>query len=220
MLSRTTDDYRLMAEAGIEVVCEPAFWLGTDRQYPESHLDYFNHLTTFEPARAAKRGIKHYCFLGVNPKESEDVERAEAVLARIGPYLDRPTVLGIGEIGLNKNTENEIRMLERQLAMAAERRVVAVIHTPHLPEKKRGTEIIADVIRELEPAAQPVRRGPLHAGHHRHRPRHRLLDRPDGVPRQTRRPRRPPASSATTAPSGCSSTPRPTGKTATRWPSW
>ena len=151
MLSRTTDDYRLMAEAGIVAVCEPAFWLGTDRQYPESHLDYFNHLTTFEPGRAAKRGIRHFSFLGVNPKESENVERAEKVLARIGPYLDRPTVLGIGEIGLNKNTENEIRMLRRQLEMAAERKILCIIHTPHGDAKPRGTELIAEVVAQVNP---------------------------------------------------------------------
>ena len=151
MQSRTTDDYRLMADSGIEVVCEPAFWPGADRLYPESHLDYFNILTTFEPARAAKRGIRHFTFLGVNPKESENVELAEAVLARIDPYLERPTVLGIGEIGLNKNTENEIRMLRRQLRLAADRRLLCIIHTPHGALKKRGTELIADVIAEVDP---------------------------------------------------------------------
>jgi predicted metal-dependent TIM-barrel fold hydrolase len=151
MLSRTTDDYRLMAEAGIAAVCEPAFWLGTDRQYPESHLDYFNHMTTFEPARAAKRGIRHYCFLGVNPKESENEERAEAVLARIDEYLARPTVLGIGEIGTNKNTDAEVRMFRRQLEMAAERKVLCIIHTPHGNAKPRGTQIIADVIHQVNP---------------------------------------------------------------------
>jgi predicted metal-dependent TIM-barrel fold hydrolase len=151
MVSRTTDDYRLMAEAGIVAVCEPAFWLGTDRLYPESHLDYFNHLSTFEPGRAAKRGVKHFCFLGVNPKEAENIELAEKVLARIDPYLARPSVLGIGEIGLNKNTDNEIRMLKRQLLIAAERNVVAIIHTPHAALKKRGTEIVVDVIKDLNP---------------------------------------------------------------------
>jgi len=151
MLSRTTDDYRLMAEAGIVAVCEPAFWPGTDRVYPESHLDYFNHMTTFEPKRAAKRGIAHYTVLCVNPKESENVALAGQVLDRIGPFLDRPTVLGIGEIGLNKNTDNEILMFRRQLQMAAERRCLCIIHTPHAAEKKRGTEIIADVIREVDP---------------------------------------------------------------------
>ena len=150
MLSRTTDDYHLMAEAGIVAVCEPAFWPGADRQYPESHLDYFNHLTTFEPERAAKRGIKHYCVLCVNPKESDNVALAEQVLERIDPYLERPSVLGIGEIGLNKNTENEIRMFRRQLQMAIERRCICIIHTPHAAEKKRGTEIIVDIIRETD----------------------------------------------------------------------
>ena len=151
MMSRTTDDYALMAEAGIVAVCEPAFWLGTDRQYPESHLDYFNHLTTFEPKRAAKRGIRHYAFLGVNPKESENVELAEAVLGQIGPYLERPTVLGIGEIGLNKNSDNEVRMFRRQLEMAVERGILAVVHTPHADAKPRGTEIIVDAIQDLDP---------------------------------------------------------------------
>jgi hypothetical protein len=151
MQSRTTDDYRVMAEAGVAAVCEPAFWPGLDRQYPESHLDYFNLLTTFEPARAAKRGIRHYAFLGVNPKESENTEIAEKVLAKIDDYLARPTVLGIGEIGLNRNTEPEIAMLRRQLTMAAERKVLCIIHTPHAANKLRGTEIIADVIRETDP---------------------------------------------------------------------
>ena len=151
MQSRTTDDYRLMAEAGIAAVCEPAFWPGADRGYPESHLDYFNFLTTFEPVRAAKRGVQHFTVLGVNPKESENVDLAESVLSRIDEYLARPTALGIGEIGLNKNTKNEIRMLRRQLEMAAERGVLCIIHTPHAVEKQRGTEIIAEVIREVDP---------------------------------------------------------------------
>jgi len=151
MQSRTTDDYALMHEAGIAVVCEPAFWLGTDRRYAESHLDYFNHLTTFEPGRAAKRGIKHFAFLGVNPKEAENTALAEAVLAHLDEYLDRPTVLGIGEIGLNKNTANEVAMLRRQLAMAAERHLLCVLHTPHAAEKATGTEIIARTIAEMNP---------------------------------------------------------------------
>lgn len=151
MQSRTTDDYLLMREMGIVAVCEPAFWLGTDRQYAESHLDYFNHLTTFEPNRAAKRDMKHFSFLGVNPKEAENTALAEAVLARLDAYLDRPTVLGIGEIGLNKNTANEEAMLRRQLGMAAERGLLCVVHTPHAAEKVAGTEIIARVIGEVDP---------------------------------------------------------------------
>jgi hypothetical protein len=151
MLERTTDEYRLMAEAGIVAVCEPAFWPGTDRLYPESHLDYFNHLTTFEPGRAARFGIQHFCVLAVNPKEAENVELTERVLEHIDPYLERPSCLGIGEIGLNKNTDNEVRTFRRQLELAAERDLVCIIHTPHADEKRAGTDIIARVIEEVDP---------------------------------------------------------------------
>ncbi len=156
MMSRTTADYALMAQAGIVAVCEPAFWLGTDREFPESHLDYFNHLTTFEPRRAEQRGIRHYQFLGVNPKESENTELARAVLDRIEPYLGRPTVLGIGEIGLNLNTDNEIAMFRRQLELAVEKDMLAVVHTPHGDAKAPGTEIIVDVILEIDPPREKI----------------------------------------------------------------
>jgi len=151
MLARTTDEYRLMAEAGIVAVCEPAFWPGADRRYAESHLDSFNHLATFEPDRAAGFGVRHYCLLAVNPKEAENVELTERVLERIDPYLERPTCLGIGEIGLYQNTENETRTFRRQLELAAERGLLCIIRTPHADQKKPGMEIIARVIEEVDP---------------------------------------------------------------------
>jgi len=151
MLARTTDEYRLMAEAGIVAVCEPASCPGADRRYAESHLDAFNHLTTFEPDRAASVGIQHYCVLAVNPREAENVERTERVLERIKPYLDRPTCLGIGETGLCRNTENEAQMFRRQLELAAEEELICIIRTPDAEEKRQGTEIIAQVIEEVDP---------------------------------------------------------------------
>ena len=54
MVSRTTDDYRQMALTGCLAVTEPAFWAGYDRRSADVFADYFDHLTTFEPARAAE----------------------------------------------------------------------------------------------------------------------------------------------------------------------
>jgi predicted metal-dependent TIM-barrel fold hydrolase len=42
-------------------------------------------------------------------------------------------------------------MMRRQLEMAAERRILCIIHTPHGALKKRGTEMIADVVKEVDP---------------------------------------------------------------------
>ncbi len=147
MVSRVTDDYVHMVTAGCAAVCEPAFWAGYDRSSAAGFYDYFRQLTEHEPKRAAKFGLPHYCWLCINPKESEDVKLADDVLAIIPEFLDRPTVLGIGEIGLNKNSRNEITVLEKHVDLAARHNQLILVHTPHLEDKLKGTRLIMDVIR-------------------------------------------------------------------------
>ena len=146
MVSRTTDDYEQMALAGCRVVTEPAFWAGFDRRSPEAFADYFHELTTFEPERARRFGIDHYTWLCLNPKEGEDRAMAKKVLPMIPPLLDRPTVLGIGEIGLNRVTRNELATFKDHVAMAVEHDQMIIIHTPHLEDKYKGTRVIVDTL--------------------------------------------------------------------------
>lgn len=146
MVSRTTDDYARMARAGCVAVTEPAFWAGFDRSSPAGFFDYFRQLTEFEPRRAAAHGIKHYCWICINPKEAEDVAFAREVIGVIPQFLDRPGVLGIGEIGLNKNSRNELTILEEQIDLAARHNQLVLVHTPHLEDKLKGTRLIMDAI--------------------------------------------------------------------------
>ncbi|HEY5911705.1 MAG TPA: TatD family hydrolase [Verrucomicrobiae bacterium] len=147
MVSRVTDDYRDMLAAGCVAVCEPAFWAGFDRSSPAGFFDYFAQLTDYEPRRAAKFGLPHYCWLCINPKESEDVTLAREVVALIPQFLGRENVLGIGEIGLNKNSRNELRVLEMHVDLAARHEQLILVHTPHLEDKHKGTRLILDVLR-------------------------------------------------------------------------
>jgi len=147
MVSRVTDDYEAMVLAGCRAVCEPAFWAGYDRSGPEGFYDYFCQLTDYEPKRAAKFGLPHFTWLCINPKESEDTKLAEEVIALIPQFLDRPNVLGIGEIGLNKNTRNELQILERHIDLAARHDQLILVHTPHLEDKHKGTRLILDAIK-------------------------------------------------------------------------
>ena len=146
MVSRTTDDYERMALAGVVAVTEPAFWAGFDRS-AAGFRDCFRLLTEVEPRRAAKYGIDHYTWMCVNPKEAEDVVLAREVIAMIREeFIDHPRVLGIGEIGLNKNTPNEIKILEEYVELAASRNQLVLVHTPHLEDKHKGTKIITDIL--------------------------------------------------------------------------
>lgn len=147
MVSRVTDDYVAMVTSGCAAVCEPAFWAGFDRSSVQGFHDYFCQLTKYEPKRAARFGLPHFCWLCLNPKESEDAAFAKDVLAIIPQFLDRPTVLGIGEIGLNKNSRNELKVLEWHVDLAARHDQLILVHTPHLEDKFKGTRLTLDVLR-------------------------------------------------------------------------
>ena len=150
MVSRTTDDYQKIAMAGCEAICEPAFWAGFDRSSAQGFYDYYRQLTEYEPARAAKFGIKHYSWLCINPKEAEDPGFAREVMQIIPEFLDCSNVLGIGEIGLNKNSKNELAIFEEHVALAKEHDLPILIHTPHLEDKLKGTHLILDSLKNAQ----------------------------------------------------------------------
>jgi predicted metal-dependent TIM-barrel fold hydrolase len=147
MISRVTDDYQRMAQCGCVAVSEPAFWAGFDRGSAEGFRDYFHHLTEVEPKRAAQFGIRHYSWLCINAKEAENVRLSRAVIAIIPEYLNRPNVLGIGEIGLNKNTRNEATVFQEHVDLAMRTNELMLIHTPHLEDKYKGTRMIIDMLK-------------------------------------------------------------------------
>jgi len=156
MVSRITDDYVRMARCGCVAVSEPAFWAGFDRGSAEAFRDYFRQLTEFEPKRAAQYGIHHMAWLCVNAKEAENVSLSREVISIIPEFLDRPGVLGIGEIGLNKNTRNEVTIFEEHVELAMRTDELILVHTPHLQDKYKGTRMILDILRN-DPRVRPGR---------------------------------------------------------------
>jgi predicted metal-dependent TIM-barrel fold hydrolase len=165
MVSRTMADYEMLALSGVVAVSEPAFWAGFDRS-PAGFIDYFRQLTEFEPRRAAQFGIQHYCWICLNPKEAEDLGKAREVLSEIPGFLRKPTVLGVGEIGLNKNTPNEAKVFQQHVQIAIDaakgqsgggKHALILIHTPHLEDKLKGTRMILDMLRDFGSAIDPGR---------------------------------------------------------------
>src|SRR2546421_11579860 len=165
MVSRVTDDYQRMAQSGCAALSEPAFWAGFDRGSAAAFHDYFRQLTEYEPKRAAQFQIKHYCWLCINAKEAENVSLSREVIALIPEFLDRPNVLGIGEIGLNKNTANEATIFQEHLDLAMRHDELVLIHTPHLEDKAKGTRMIVDMLKN-DRRVRPERGCGDHLGEH------------------------------------------------------
>ncbi|MEX0313955.1 MAG: TatD family hydrolase [Allomuricauda sp.] len=147
MVSRTTDDYEAMREAGIVAVIEPAFWLGQPRTSVGSFKDYFSMLVGWERFRASQFGIKHYCTIGLNSKEANNIELAEQVIEILPQFLVKEGVVAVGEIGYDDQTPAEDKYFRIQLELAKEFDLPVMVHTPHR-DKKNGTTRSMDVIKE------------------------------------------------------------------------
>lgn len=152
VVSRTTDDYEAMRKAGIVAIIEPAFWLGQPRTEVGSFKDYFSTLVGWERFRASQFGIVHYCTMGLNSKEANNVALAEQVMELLPLYVGKEGVVAIGEIGYDDQTEAEDRFYRLQLELAKDVNLPVLIHTPHR-DKKKGTTRSMDVSEEhgLEP---------------------------------------------------------------------
>ena len=148
MVSPTTDDYQRMAAAGVAAIIEPSFWQGQPRTEPGTFKDYFNSLIGFERFRASQFGIKHYCTIGLNPKEANNEKLAEAVLELMPLYICKEGVVGIGEIGFDDQTKAEEKYLIKQAELALEADLPIQIHTPHR-DKKKGTIRTMDVLEDV-----------------------------------------------------------------------
>ncbi|GAB3506865.1 TatD family hydrolase [Emticicia fontis] len=147
MTSRTTDDYTALIDAGVVAIIEPAFWLGQPRTGLSSFKDYFSSLVGWERFRSSQFGIKHYCTIGLNSREANNVSLAEQVMEILPIFLYKEGVVGVGEIGFDDQTAAEEKYYRLQLELAKEANLPVQVHTPHR-DKKKGTELSMSIALE------------------------------------------------------------------------
>ena len=148
MISRTTDDYVKMYDAGIRVCVEPSFWQGSTRRYAGSFFDYFQLSLEFETIRASRFGIDHWSGISMNPRESDDRGLTDEVLSGIEEYLEHPRCICIGEIGFHNNTANEEYSFIKQIELAVKHHLPIMVHTPH-NDKLKGTLRSIAILKEM-----------------------------------------------------------------------
>jgi predicted metal-dependent TIM-barrel fold hydrolase len=145
MYSRTTDDYDVMSKAGIEVIVQPSFWLGSPRSSVGTFEDYWEHMITFETKRAKIFGIEHFVCISVNPKEASERPLALDALKAMTKYLDRERVVAIGEIGYNLINDLEEEVFLKQLDIATQKDMLTTVHLPH-NKKPEGMKRIEQIL--------------------------------------------------------------------------
>ncbi|MDQ3971287.1 MAG: TatD family hydrolase [Thermoproteota archaeon] len=147
MYSRTTDDYDAMSKAGIEVIVQPSFWLGSPRRHVGTFEDYWEHMITFETKRAKEYGIEHFVCISVNPKEAIErplaLDAVDAMLKK--GFLDRERAVAVGELGYNLINDLEEEVFVKQMDIAAQKDMLMTIHLPH-KNKQEGMKRIEKIL--------------------------------------------------------------------------
>jgi uncharacterized protein len=146
MYSRTTDDYDAMSKAGIEVIVQPSFWLGSPRTSVGTFIDYWEHMIGFETNRAREFGIEHFVCISVNPKEATERPLALDAMDAMTEYLDRERVVAIGEIGYNMINDLEEEIFIKQMDIASQKNMLMTIHLPH-NNKPEGMKRIEQILK-------------------------------------------------------------------------
>jgi predicted metal-dependent TIM-barrel fold hydrolase len=147
MYSRTTDDYDAMSKAGIEVIVQPSFWLGSPRTSVGTFEDYWEHMISFETTRARDFGIDHFVCISVNPKEAVSRPLAiDAIAPMKEKYLDRDRVVAIGELGYNLINDLEEEVFVKQMDIAVDKNMLMMIHLPH-NNKPEGMKRMGRILR-------------------------------------------------------------------------
>ena len=109
----------------------------------EAHVE---KLLINELERAKKVGLNLFVCVGMHPRAiPPEVDEA---LDKIKNYINYDKVVGIGEIGLEKATKEEKEVFIKQLMLAEELNMPAVVHTPRR-NKEEVTKIILDEISTL-----------------------------------------------------------------------
>jgi len=137
-----------MSKAGIEVIVQPSFWLGSPRRHVGTFEDYWEHMITFETKRAKEFGIEHFVCISVNPKEAIERPLAlDAVDAMIkNGFLDRERVVAVGELGYNLINDLEEEIFVKQMDIAAEKDMLMTVHLPH-NNKPEGMKRIERILQ-------------------------------------------------------------------------
>jgi uncharacterized protein len=146
MYSRTTDDYDAMSKAGIEVIVQPSFWLGSPRTSVGTFRDYWEHMIGFETKRAREFGIEHFVCISVNPKEATERPLALDAMNAMTNYLDRERVVAVGEIGYNMINDLEEEIFVKQMDVASQKNMLMTVHLPHT-NKQEGMKRIERILK-------------------------------------------------------------------------
>ena len=141
--SRSSEDFEMMYLSGIDTAITCGY-------YPyklANELILLNHLERileYDTARVKKYGVDLKVALGIHPTNT-GID-PQLIYDHLYKWIENDNIVAIGEIGLEKLTENEISIFKKQLEIGNETETPVIVHTP-----RRNKEEVLDEIMKILP---------------------------------------------------------------------
>jgi hypothetical protein len=133
-----------MAESGIRYANSCAYY-PVKPLYPETLIDLFRKLESFETERGRRVGMKIIPAFGIHPRcIPNNWRKVTDFLAENAPRI-------LGEIGLEGGSSLETEVFREQLRIAKSMDIPCIIHTP----RKKKTELTEKILRILDEISFP-----------------------------------------------------------------
>ncbi|BBL61723.1 hypothetical protein MARBORIA2_18280 [Methanobrevibacter arboriphilus] len=146
--ARSSEDFEKMFISGIDTAITCAF-------YPYelmSEIVLLNHLErilNYDTERAKKYGIDLKVALGIHP--SNIIKSPKIVYDKLNGYIEKKSIVAIGEIGLEDLSNEEKNIFKKQLKIADETDTNVIIHTPRKNKLEVLKEIKKMVLETIDP---------------------------------------------------------------------
>jgi predicted metal-dependent TIM-barrel fold hydrolase len=143
-----------MAMGGVEAAVQPTPhalpWIVSGETLIRMWEDFLDYWVSY----CDVRGVDLYTTLGV-PFTGVDGEGTKECLKQLHKYVENKRVVGIGEIGLNQGTDNEMNLFKSQLNIAKEYNLPVVVHTP-TPRESQAPEVVNQIIDIINTEGFPM----------------------------------------------------------------
>jgi predicted metal-dependent TIM-barrel fold hydrolase len=102
-------------------------------------LNHLERILNYDTERAKKYGIDLKVALGIHP--SNIIKSPKIVFDKLNEYIEKKSIVAIGEIGLEDLSNEEKNIFKKQLKIADETNTNVIIHTP----RKNKLEVLKEI---------------------------------------------------------------------------
>ena len=140
--ARSGEDFEKMYLSGIDSAISCSFYPYTLFN-EEVLLNHLEKILNYDSIRGKQYGLDLKVALGIHPMNS--YIKPDLIYENLYKWIENKDIVAIGEIGLEKLTEDEIRVFKKQLEIGDETKTKVLVHTPR-KRKEEVLKVINDII--------------------------------------------------------------------------